>query len=1035
MRFKFAALFCLLFFYTTNAQHFSYYFYNDNHGLINNSVKTIMQDGLGFIWSGTDGGLALYDGRTFVTNNSTLPSTFIKNLYITRNKKLIVVTDLGIGYVERSAESFIYTSILKGSTIQNDTGLAFPKTIFEDSQGTIWVGDQTGIVKIKNNSYKKYLFEEQYRSDSYFRSFLFLEDERGSLIVSSWKGALFAYNKKTDTFSKLPTISNLKNCTIDDFQLLKQGTILTATNHGLLEIKYSDDLKSFSSTFMNTVPEISSFALYKNGMYLLTTWNSGVFLWNARNNTTQKLEGIIPRNINRVYKDDAGGMWLCTNEGLILCKETTFLPVLINSNIRLSSNYIRNLITDEKGHVYFSDQESIFKVSGTFPNFGYEKIHDSKGKRVYTFGIYKNCLWVSYRDGDFYFESKTKRLLIPKQKIGERLSSLKIDKNSNCWGVVERLNKIIVFDSSLSISFISLPVVSHQSQKLGINKNGDLSYIYADSLIYINKIDIGQKKLIPYNFQSKVKFKSSIILNDVYIGNNDDYYIGTNSGLFALKNNLLSEAFDSQENASKNFNAITFDNAGGFWIGTGNQLLWYNKGDVLKYTQQDGIPNSTISPEGLVTDSLGRIWVATAGGLAHLASQYMEVKKSPKPVLISFSVNQEQIHSLSGLKKLYGKQDIELTFSALCFPARVDYQYRIPGIRDSWSEASGGKLSFLSLEPGDYTIELRACQAGQIWSDVTSISFTIQPKWYAVWWMFLIYLAIIAIVIFKAAMMIQKHRIIRMEKERDKLERLVTEKTNALTVQNKKIEQLLIEANKAKLVLELTNSELVKANTLKNDLLGIASHDLKNPLSTIISYAQIIEELVENDAELTRISKIIFTAGMNMLRIITELLDSTMLENSNFKLEKSNENISELCRSIILNNKPRADLKDQDLIINQHQEISVPIDARWMREAIDNLISNALKYSPLGSTVTLDISEKEDMVLVSVTDQGPGLTDDDMHHLFQKFTRLSAKPTGGETSTGLGLSIVKEIMRLHNGDVIVKTHPGEGATFSLVIHK
>ncbi|MGY3134231.1 signal transduction histidine kinase [Bradyrhizobium sp. USDA 4501] len=109
-------------------------------------------------------------------------------------------------------------------------------------------------------------------------------------------------------------------------------------------------------------------------------------------------------------------------------------------------------------------------------------------------------------------------------------------------------------------------------------------------------------------------------------------------------------------------------------------------------------------------------------------------------------------------------------------------------------------------------------------------------------------------------------------------------------------------------------------------------------------------------------------------------------------------------------------------------------DADRIREAIDNLVSNAIKYSPIGGKITVTVSHEGDDTVIRIADQGPGLSPEDLGRLFGRFQRLSAKPTAGESSTGLGLSIVKRIIDMHGGHVTAQSPgPGQGSTFTVTL--
>jgi len=133
-------------------------------------------------------------------------------------------------------------------------------------------------------------------------------------------------------------------------------------------------------------------------------------------------------------------------------------------------------------------------------------------------------------------------------------------------------------------------------------------------------------------------------------------------------------------------------------------------------------------------------------------------------------------------------------------------------------------------------------------------------------------------------------------------------------------------------------------------------------------------------------------------------------------------------------NQPLATNKQQQIAVNAQNGIIIACDADRIREAIDNLISNAIKYSPLGGKISLSVARDDDSVAIDVTDEGAGLSPEDLGRLFGRFQRLSAKPTAGESSTGLGLSIVKRIIDMHGGEVTADSAgPGRGSTFTVTL--
>jgi signal transduction histidine kinase len=144
--------------------------------------------------------------------------------------------------------------------------------------------------------------------------------------------------------------------------------------------------------------------------------------------------------------------------------------------------------------------------------------------------------------------------------------------------------------------------------------------------------------------------------------------------------------------------------------------------------------------------------------------------------------------------------------------------------------------------------------------------------------------------------------------------------------------------------------------------------------------------------------------------------------------------IAMLVEEVAEANRPLAARKEQTITVAAPRNNAASCDVDRIREAIDNLVSNAVKYSPIGGTIDLLVRPDGGGIVVEVRDQGAGLSPEDMSRLFGRFQRLSAKPTAGETSTGLGLSIVKRIVDLHGGQVTVDSAgPGTGATFKMTL--
>jgi signal transduction histidine kinase len=230
----------------------------------------------------------------------------------------------------------------------------------------------------------------------------------------------------------------------------------------------------------------------------------------------------------------------------------------------------------------------------------------------------------------------------------------------------------------------------------------------------------------------------------------------------------------------------------------------------------------------------------------------------------------------------------------------------------------------------------------------------------------------------------------------------------------------------------LAINALKEANELKSELLNIAAHDLKNPLNIIIGFTKILEEVLINENDDTKeIVQHIKNSSEHMLNLILELLNSTVIESGKIQLKRQVFELSELVSAIVYQNKTLAEKKGQILEFNKdwNEYFYIDGDSLKIRESIENLINNAIKYSPYNSNIIVEITGNSEIVQFKVIDHGPGFTEVDLENIFGKFQRLSAQPTAGENSTGLGLYIAKQIIDLHNGKIWVESQFGKGAAF------
>jgi signal transduction histidine kinase len=213
---------------------------------------------------------------------------------------------------------------------------------------------------------------------------------------------------------------------------------------------------------------------------------------------------------------------------------------------------------------------------------------------------------------------------------------------------------------------------------------------------------------------------------------------------------------------------------------------------------------------------------------------------------------------------------------------------------------------------------------------------------------------------------------------------------------------------------------------------------LKNPLGVILGRTEILKEMIASagalDENVNAQVAYIRDAANRLTEMVDDLVSDAMADALDITIRREPVDISVLVQEVAEANRPIAARKEQSITVIAPPDHAAMCDSDRIRDAIDNLVSNAIKYSPIGGAIDLLVAREAGGILVQVRDQGAGLSPEDISRLFGRFQRLSAKPTAGETSTGLGLSIVKRIVDLHGGRIAVESAaPGKGATFKMTL--
>jgi signal transduction histidine kinase len=442
----------------------------------------------------------------------------------------------------------------------------------------------------------------------------------------------------------------------------------------------------------------------------------------------------------------------------------------------------------------------------------------------------------------------------------------------------------------------------------------------------------------------------------------------------------------------------------------------------------DGMPSNTCTMGSSMVDSAGRLWTGTAAGIAFHDPSREPEDTQVKPLYFDACLELGGGTPLQDGAVLTHRQNrLRFEFSLLSFFRESDTRYRVqlegldpaPG---PWMAET--RMEYAAIPDGRYTFKVWALDHAGNLSGPISLAFRVRP---APWRHPLAY-AFYAALGLGAAWGFLRLRIRLLHSRNLALQARVQEATAALTEREAKV------VSQAE-ALAAANLELRIINEQKSRFLGIAAHDLRNPLSGILLTA---EQLLEEDDPARRPLELrrIINQARSMTDLIGRFLDVTALETGQIQVHLEPLDLAEVARLHAQAFLPQAEAKGIRLeLLLPEAGPQVLSDLKLLAQIVDNLLSNALKFSPRDRVVRVKVEDAGRTGRLRVEDQGPGLSKEDLARVFGWFAKLSATPTAGESSVGLGLSIVKNMVDATGGSIRVESVPGEGAAFIVDLPK
>lgn len=994
-----------------------------------NFTKTVIQDQDGLIWIGTDAGLARFDGIQMVPVTRDLPSLLIKYLLLQPDGSLLVLTDRGLSRISRRGYSWITELVIGGSETATDSTLHFPKTMYRDRKGILWLGESDAIVSWDGKQLTRYPQDKKFHNDSFIRSFAFFEDDSGHLWAASWGGFLLVFHPETKRFREIPTGIDEPVHRFYSVVQIQPGRFWLGTKFGTFELLAREgSVKQIRR--ISDLKGINSFYRDEDGTVFAGTLAMGVYktVISDHDPVFTKISQAGDAAVNQIRKDREGKWWVCTDEGVQLLYPQ-FFSLYFGSDKNL---IFRSVSSGSFGSVLITEFKNLYRVRNGRLDLPPEKIQLPKDKDLYDAAELGDTLWVSFRDGELIRKTGSATVTLLPVNENRRLGLLLAARNGVLWGRDENGKKVFRIDPDGGIQSFGTSEGILSSVN-GIRELSDGSVWLAGSgqKTSLYRWDESTQAFSNISPALKTDFQGVLEVYDLEKGPDGVLYLATNDGLYRVTGQTAEKWYPDQKDRQMVVRTLRMTDRGWMLAGTEKGLSVFTGSEWIEFAGFSGATNSPMIMHGLIPLDSGRVFIVTP---RHLIAGRLPVAfpETLPPLVTALSVN-----GTDNPEDIFAGSSIEIRFQAPVFPSEpVNYQYQIAGHHGNWVQLGTQNTIHLSgLEEGIHRVEFRAQKAGAAWSKSRVSDLKVVTPFYLTVWAKLVYLLLLTAGFWITVQQITAIRTKKLQKRQQDLEFLVSVRTHELEEEKKKTEAAYRDLKEKELLLETSLHELTAANQLKTDLIGMASHELRNPLQAVLGNIELLRKTTLPEKEASRLEKI-SQAASRMLTLVSHLLDSARVESGQYALRFSHPDFAGLIRSVIQAASDQTERKNQTVsLILPPGDYTLDADENALREITENLLSNSIKYSPAGSEISVELSGNSETIQVVFRDQGPGLTAADLDQLFLRFRKLSAKPTAGELSSGLGLYIAKELTERHTGKIWAESEPGKGAAFFLQLPK
>ncbi len=995
---------------------YSHEVWTTDDGLPQNSINKLAQTPDGYLWMGTQEGLTRFDGVQFTVfdkhNTPQIKNNYISALFVDHEGTLWIGTYDG-GLITYSSNIFLETKNLK--ILEN----SYIRSIFEDSNKGIWIAIRgRGVMRIDSVSHQifdtsKGLIHNEVRN--------FCQDSKGRVWIATENGISIYDNGKLRSFTMN---DGLIYSVVNSITKGLNNTMWLATNRGLQKVPedFTDTKKFETYQVIDGLPDniVYEVEVGRDGTIWIGTRNGIARFSNGKFSSFTVADGLSYEHVSAVLIDFEKNIWIGTDGGgLNVLKEGIFTSFTKKEG--MPSNIIWTIFEDPTHTMWIGTDKGLVKMSGT-DKFSFKYFTEREGindNEIYSLAMDNTgTMWVGTVNGVNKIVNgkveKKKSSIIAKGLI---ISQVYEDSRHRIW-IATSGEGLFRIDKGFTKTYtVAKGFISNYIGCIAEDKNGNILVgTDGEGLVIISE---EQHKSI-----SKKDGLSNNFIHSIYIDQEGVAWAGTSGGgLNRITDGKITSYTVQQGLHDDLIFQILEDDFGRMWMTSNRGIFHVNKSELtafadgkihsitsVAYSKEDGLRsmecNGGVQPAGWKAHD-GTLWFPTSGGIAMIDPKKIVVNQYPPRVIFEEMRVENQVWRDSFV--LPGKGRFEFRFTGISFaaPKKINFKVKLEGYDKEWDNVGTRRAAYYThLPPGEYTFRVIAENSDGVWNEAgASFPFVVQAHFYQTK---IFYITLITLIVI-GTIWTYRFRIRQINKRQRELERIVEERTK----------------------------NLVEAVNAKSQLLSFVAHDLKTPLITINSIAQEIKAFDNIDRHFKGYIDIVEQNSKRVVKLISEILNISAIESGKFQFNFEPINIAEIAGIIVDGYQVQAMRKEQKLIFTAEfeEQCIVMADSVKFQEAMENLINNAIKYSPRHAEIAVTVSLRGEYVLFAVQDQGPGISDEDQLQLFKKFHVLSAKPTGGEIATGLGLAIVKEIVEAHHGKIFVKSRPPMGSLFTVELKR